>query len=103
MYIRVGFITILTPLCFYQKAANFILNMASSYKLTDSDINILVDNIAGKYGISKTRLSASYILSVNGSETTPNIYSVSITIAPSTGKVRVYQEIIKVNALNPRF
>jgi hypothetical protein len=82
---------------------SFILNVASSYKLTDSDIDILVDNIADKYSISKTRLSASYILSVNGSETTPNIYSVSITIAPPTGKARVDQEIIKINALNPRF
>jgi hypothetical protein len=76
-------------------SASFILNVASSYKLTDSDIDILVDNIADKYSISKTRLSASYILSVNGSETTPNIYSVSITIAPPTGSEKSSQEIVK--------
>ncbi len=67
-------------------AASFTLNVASSYDLTDTDVNNLVENIAEKYNVSKTRLCATYKLSANGSDSIPNIYSVSIMIAAgSTG------------------
>lgn len=54
--------------------------------LNSSDIQQLLVNIANKYDISLDRLDATFLLAVEGTETEPNIYSVSVTILGSTSK-----------------
>jgi hypothetical protein len=63
-----------------------VITVTSYDLLNSSDIQQLLVNIAYKYDISLDRLDATFLLAVEGTETEPKIYSVSVTILGSTSK-----------------